>query len=54
MVWLKNSDIDKATQVVNLRIFYNTDQLIQVLSPNNYVIKYIHNTDDTVSYEKRA
>jgi hypothetical protein len=52
MVWLKNSDNRQGTQVSKtLEYSYDTDQLIQVLSPNNYVIKYIH-SDDTVSYEK--
>jgi hypothetical protein len=47
--------IDKATQgSKTLEYSYNTDQLIQVLSPNNYVIKYTYNSDDTVSYEKKS
>jgi hypothetical protein len=46
--------IDKATQgSKTLEYSYNTDQLIQVLSPNNYV-KVYHNSDDTVSYEKKS
>jgi hypothetical protein len=45
--------IDKATQgSKTLEYSYNTDQLIQVLSPNNYVIKYTHNSDDTVFMKK--
>jgi hypothetical protein len=35
-----------------LEYSYDSDQLIQVLSPNNYVINYKHNADNTVSYEK--
>jgi hypothetical protein len=47
--------IDKATQgSKTLEYSYNTNQLIQVLSPNNYVIKYTHNSDDTVCYEKKS
>jgi hypothetical protein len=44
--------IDKATQGSTLE-YSIYDQLIQVLSPNNYVIKYTYNLDDTVSYEKK-
>jgi 5'(3')-deoxyribonucleotidase len=45
--------IDKATQgSKTLEYSYNTDQLIQVLSPNNYVIKYTYNSDDTVFMKK--
>jgi hypothetical protein len=45
--------IDKATQGSKpLEYSYNTDQLIQVLSPNNYVIKYTQQSDDTVSKKK--
>jgi hypothetical protein len=47
--------IDKATQEsTTLEYSYDIDQLIQVLCPNNYVIKYIHNIDGTVSYEKKS
>jgi hypothetical protein len=46
--------IDKATQgSKTLEYSYNTDQLI-LLSPNNYVIKYTYNLDDTVSMKKRV
>jgi hypothetical protein len=46
---------DKGTQLSQtVEYSYDTDQLIQVVSPNNYVINYIHNTDDTVFYEKRS
>jgi hypothetical protein len=45
--------LDKATQVSStLEYSYDSDQLVQILSPNNYVLKYTHNTDETVSYEK--
>jgi hypothetical protein len=46
--------IDKVARSKTLEYSYNTDQLIQVLSPNNYVIKYTYNSDDTVSYEKKS
>jgi hypothetical protein len=47
--------IDKGTQLSQtVEYSYDTDHLIQVVSPNNYVINYIHNTDSTVSYEKRS
>jgi hypothetical protein len=45
--------VDKATQVSStLEYLYDADQLIQVLSPNNYMIKYTHNKDKTVDYER--
>ena len=51
----KISTLDKATKLSStVEYSYDTDKLIQVLSPGNYVINYIHNTDETISYEKKS
>lgn len=45
--------LDKTNQHQNLlQYFYDNNQLVQVVSSDNYMINYIHNTDGTVSYEK--
>lgn len=51
----KISTLDKATKLSRtVEYSYKKDQLIQVLSPGDYVINYIHNIDETVSYEKKS
>ncbi len=45
--------LDKTTQHQStLQYIYDNDQLVQVISSENYVINYAHNSDGTVSYEK--
>jgi hypothetical protein len=45
--------LDKTTQHINtLQYLYLNGQLSKITSSDNYVINYIHNNDDSVSYEK--
>lgn len=47
--------LDKTNQVVEtIEYTYVAGELVRAKSLNNYVINYIHNADDTVSYEKLA
>lgn len=44
---------DKTNQHVNtLQYSYSDGQLVKIISSDNYVLNYIHNTDGSVSYEK--
>lgn len=44
---------DKTNQHVNtLEYSYSDGQLTRIISSDNYVLNYIHNTDGSVSYEK--
>ena len=46
-------ELDKTTQHQNtLEYFYSKGQLTKITSSDNYVINYIHNDDNSVSYEK--
>lgn len=44
---------DKSSQQsVVAELTYDKDRLIQIKSSDNYVVKYTHNADETVSYQK--
>jgi hypothetical protein len=44
---------DKTNQHLNtLEYSYSDGQLVKIISSDNYVLNYIHNTDGSVSYEK--
>lgn len=49
----KITEFDKVLKISNtLEYFYSKDKLVKIISSNNYVLNYIYNDDDTVSYEK--
>ncbi len=46
-------EFNKASKLTNtLQYFYIEDKLVKITSSDNYVLNYIHNNDNTVSYEK--
>ncbi|NDP27339.1 MAG: hypothetical protein GZ087_07940 [Flavobacterium sp.] len=49
----KITELDNTTQHINtLDYSYLEGQLVKITSSDNYVINYIHNKDNSVSYEK--
>lgn len=49
----KVEELDKTTQHLNtMQYSYSEGQLTKIISSDNYVIKYSHNNDGSVSYEK--
>ncbi|MFV8466876.1 hypothetical protein [Flavobacterium sp. LB1P62] len=51
----KTVTLNKTNQLLEtIEYTYVAGELIRSKSPNNYIINYIHNSDETVSYEKLA